>query len=92
MKTQKESLLEALTNLLVWHDPNGIYTDDDCMANGIELMTLDMAVRLATDQQLIQLPAEDEIENDIEWFFHKYGEQNILIDATSLFVIRLVWP
>ena len=35
----------AIINFLQWNDPNGSYTDDDCMAEEIPMMTYEDAVK-----------------------------------------------
>lgn len=34
---------EQLMAFLVWNDRNGVYTDEDCEAEGYELLTLETA-------------------------------------------------
>jgi hypothetical protein len=41
---------EQLIEWLCWNDRNGIYTDEDCEEEGIDPMSREYALELATEQ------------------------------------------
>ena len=41
---------ERVISWLCWHDPNGVYTDEDSEAEGMSPLTLDEARQIMRDQ------------------------------------------